>query len=365
MPKWAGRWKGGRYYVDGETGKRVYFLERRAEGRQQSIKLRVHDEDLAMGELARFLSDPGAYMRERRAAQPPPEPPPTASKEAVFITSARIRGYLLSISDTVRDHRQARRSYLNAWSQLGLDLRAIDRKTYLKALKNFDGGHRGRTEALNAFGRWLVSEEELERWPSNLLPTPDLEPKPTRAKRQVYSIDQLEHAFRSLKNPALRDLFWLLASTGMHQTEVSQLVGAPVIKGPLPDDESAAIRELGDKQRIRGVIQVMHKSGTRHRISVDQTGLEAAMRLTRGVPHRLSLYKELPADMVAANLRHTFVTLAGEVGELVTYSGKGVDRARVAAAVGHRAGSTMTADRYEKVQVPPMIALPLNWDLVE
>lgn len=362
MPKWAGRWKGGRFYVDAETGKRVFFLERRAEGRQQSIKLRVHDDDLAMGELARFLTDPAAYVRERRAA-PHPEPVTASPRGPVYITSARIAAYLRSISHTVRDHRAARRSYLHAWSQLGLDLRTIDRKTFRAAALTFRGGHAGRTEALNAFGRWLVAEDELERWPSNL-ETP-VAPKATRAKRQAYSLEQLRSAFVSLRNQAHRDLLVVCASTGLHHTEVVQLSGAPVISGPLPDDDSAAIRLLGGSHRIQGVLQVRHKTGVRHRQSVDRTVLDAAVRLTKGVPHRLSFYKALPTSMVAANLRHTFVTLAGEVGELVTYTGKGVDRARVAAAVGHRAGSTMTADRYEKVQVPPMIALPLNWDLVE
>ncbi len=65
--------------------------------------------------------------------------------------------------------------------------------------------------------------------------------------------------------------------------------------------------------------------------------------------------------LVPSNLRHTFVTLSGEVGELISYVGGGVDRSKIAQAVGHRAGSTMTADKYDRLQVPAMIVLPLGF----
>jgi len=143
----------------------------------------------------------------------------------------------------------------------------------------------------------------------------------------------------------------------MHQTEIDQLAGARVTPSPLPD-KGVWIRSLDGKHEIKGVLQVMHKSRHRHRQPVDAVTLEAAMRLRSGVPHRMAFWKALE-PMVPSNLRHTFVTLAGEVGVLVPYSAAGVDRNRVAQAVGHRAGSTITADRYEKVQVPPMLKIPL------
>jgi hypothetical protein len=88
--------------------------------------------------------------------------------------------------------------------------------------------------------------------------------------------------------------------------------------------------------------------------------LAAALRLREGVPSRITVWESIK-PLVPSNLRHTFVTLAGEVGTEVTFTPGGVDRARVARAVGHRAGSTMTADRYEKIQIPPMIVLPLGF----
>jgi hypothetical protein len=59
VPAWAGKWKGGRYYLDAESGKPVYFIERRG----RSVRLQTHDEDLAVGQLAAFLADPVAFTR--------------------------------------------------------------------------------------------------------------------------------------------------------------------------------------------------------------------------------------------------------------------------------------------------------------
>lgn len=341
MPAWAGTWKGGRFYED-DQGRRVFFIERR----RRSVKLSTHDEELAVGELARFLADPVAFCR------PAPE---VAEVGPVLITKERLTLYLESIRHTVEDHRKARRSYLHAWADQGVDLRHVDRKGLRLMLASFDGGHRGRTEALNAFARWLVKEGELERW----IPLVNTRaPEASRAEREAYSLEQLGEAWKALQAGPVRDLFHVRAATGMHHTEIEQLEGARVIAGPLPD-KGVAVRKLGAGP-IAGVLQVMHKSRRRHRQSVDAPTLAAALRLTERVPDRVTVWEALK-PLVPSNLRHTFVTLAGEVGELVTHVAGGVDRGRIAQVVGHRAGSTMTADRYDRQQVPPMIRLPLPW----
>ena len=343
MPAWAGKWKGGRYYL--VDGKPVFFIERRG----RSVKLTTHDEDLAVGELARFLDDPVAYCR----------PAPVVAETApVLITEERIRLYLESIHAAVSDHRKARASYLAAWALLGLDLRTVDRRALRAALASFDGGHRGRTEALNAFARFLVREGDLASW-NPLVNT--REPEATRAERQAYDLKTLGATFKRLDPGPVRDLFHLRAATGMHHTEIEQLEGAEVLTGPMPE-RGVAVRVLPKKpkSRIAGVVQVMHKSRRRHRQSLDRAALDAVLRLRERVPDRVTMWEQL-APLTPSNLRHTFVTLSGEVGELVTYEAAGVDRGRIAQIVGHRAGSTMTADRYDKVQVPPLIVLPLPW----
>lgn len=341
MANWAGKWKGGRFYLDGE-GRRVFCIERRG----RVVKLQTHDEELACGELARFLVDPIAFTKP--AATP-------ARTEPVFISKERVKLYLESIHDTVSDHRAARLSQLDAWAELALDLRVVEQRQLRVALGTFKGGHRGRAEALNAFARFLVKIGDLDTWRPLLN---HRAPASTRAEREAYSLEQLAEGFARITNERVRDVFRLKAATGLHHTEIEQLEDAKIVDGPLPE-KGPAIRRLNVKHKIAGVLQVVHKTKPRHRQSVDAPALAAALRLRdSGVPDRVTMWEAL-APLVPSNLRHTFVTLAGEVGEVFTYTGAGVDRSRIAAAIGHRAGSTMTADRYDKTQVPPLVWIPL------
>jgi len=342
VPAWAGRWKGGRYYLDAD-GRPVYFIERRG----RTVRLSTHDLDLAVGDLSRFLSDPVEFTRPA---------PAVADTSPVLITAELVTLYLESIADTVKDHRKARASYLHAWAELGLDLRTVDRRALRAALASFGGGHRGRVEALNAFARFLVGEGELATW-NPLVNT--RAPAETRAPREAYALEDLAECYARLEPGPVRDVFHLRAATGMHHTELAQLARARVQAGPL-GDRGVAIRTLPKGQEIAGVLQVMHKSRRRHRQSVDAFTLAAALRLVQGVPDRITVWEALK-PLVPSNLRHTFTTLSGEVGRLVTFTAGGVGRATIAQVIGHRAGSTMTADRYDKLQVPPMIVLPLPW----
>ena len=349
MPQWAGRWLGGRFYVDTD-GQKVFFIERRADGVQRSVRLRTHDEREAGAELALFMRDPGAYCA-------PKVPTHAGPLEPVLITTDRINLYLESIHGTVKDHREARFSYLLGWQLHDLDLRTVDRRALRAALTRFDGGHRGRVETINAFARFLVREGDLTAW-NPLINTREADTT-LRAPREAYSVKQLTDSYARLPAGSVRDLFIVRAMTGLHHTEIAQLVRCGETTEALPDG-GAWVRRLDGRHEIKGVLQVMHKSRHRHRQSVDGQTLEAALRLRAHVPDRVTVWEAL-APLVPSNLRHTFITLSGEVGKLVTYKAAGVDRARIAQTVGHRAGSTMTADRYDKLQVPAMIKLPIAW----
>lgn len=373
MPNWAGKWKGGRFYLDGD-GRKTFVIEKRAarvtgtagSTKRYVIKLRTHDEDLAVGELARFLADPVAFERSLTPA------PASEPDGAVFITAELMRAYMEHIGDAVMDHRKARRAYLLAWSKLGIDLRSVNRERLRAALGSFTGGHRGRTEALNAFARFLVAEGHLPSWTPLVC---RIKSEQTRAEREAYSVEQLQATYAAMSSQRMRDVFRLRVASGMHFTELAQLEGCDVVEAPLPD-AGAAIRVLpvvskqprkGRKGRpaaqpsatIAGVLQVMHKSRNRHRVSVDAASLAAALRLRESVPSRISVWKAF-GDLVPSNLRHTFATLSLEVGQLVTPTAGGIDPIAVQRALGHAVGSSMLRDRYSKVQVPPMTWLPLD-----
>lgn len=350
MPAWAGKWPGGRYYLS-ELGKPVYFIERRG----YSLKLKSRDELSAIAELSEFLEGPAAYEAARK---------PKLEALPVWITTDRIKSYLGSIRKTVIDHRRARESYLSAWAELGLDLSTVTRQQLRKGLNGFaeapgakGGGFRGRAEAINAFARWLVKEGDLKSW-TPITPTKD--PEATRAKREAYSLEQLRQCYARLTDKGVRDTFLLRVSTGMHHTELEQLDGCEMVAGPLPD-KGVGLRFLGEGHEILAVLQVMHKSRHRHRVSLNAACYAAAQRRRlAGVPSRSVMWEHL-MPLVPSNLRHTYVTLIQEVGEEVHYVAQGVSRAFAAQMVGHRAGSTMTADRYDKMQVPPMAQLPLGF----
>lgn len=351
MPKWAGKWKGGRYYLDAR-GQRVFFIERRG----RVLRLQTHDPDLALGELSRFLQDPAAFCRPA----PAPENP-----EAVHITKERIAAFLQSRRKTTIDNRKARRYQLHAWAEYrgrdkqAIDLRSVPRQTLRDALASFDGGHRGRTEALNAFARFLVSERDLDSWAPLTNP---YDPSATRAERVAYSLEEVAERYLALKGqPRIRAVLLLRATTGMHHTEIEQVANCAVYKGPLPD-RGAGIRILEGRHEIKGVIQFRQKTKPRHRVSVGAEGLAAALFLRAGVPRRSSMHKFLD-PLVPSNLRHTYITWAGEVGELVAYKAAGVPLDQIQSAVGHRIGSKITQSSYDKLQVPPMIRLPLEWDV--
>ena len=61
MPRnWAGRWKGGRYYLDAR-GRPVYVIERRVGGAVRALTLETHHLEMAMAELHLFGEDPERY----------------------------------------------------------------------------------------------------------------------------------------------------------------------------------------------------------------------------------------------------------------------------------------------------------------
>ena len=370
MPTWAGKWEGGRYYLD-DHGNKVFFIEKRYNGLRYSIRLRPHitEEKLALGELVNFLKDPVEYSKAPATPEGPIPP--------VHITLELLTLYMASIQDCAKDYRSAKRSDLTAWAAyrdpLGnpIDLRTADKRALRLALASFapegtqdkrrTGGYKRRCESLNCFANWLVQEGDtpLKDW-NPLRPSDKQKPAKRRAERVAYTVEEVEERWRSLTSTAVKDVLMIRACTGMHHTEIEQMAGCKLYTGSLPDS-GAGIRKLKDDHEIKGVLQFRQKTKPRHRVSVNQTVLDAALRLQAGgVPNRKEMWEALD-PLIPSNLRHTWVTLCGEVGEEVSYINKGIPLDRIQAIGGHRIGSAITELSYDKLQVPPMSKLPFNW----
>jgi hypothetical protein len=198
MPAWAGKWKGGRYYLD-DGGRRVFVLESNRVGIPRSLQLRTHDEDLANSQLVHFRRDPAGFLRTLEPA-PAPEIP-----GAIHITKDRINLYLASIADRARDYYTAKSRDLHAWSAWRdsegrpIDLRTVTKQTLRVALGSFrgdpkdkrrTGGFKRRAESLNCFANFLVKEGELQIW-SALTILPAQRPKETRAERVASTPEEI------------------------------------------------------------------------------------------------------------------------------------------------------------------------------
>ena len=164
---------------------------------------------------------------------------------------------------------------------------------------------------------------------------------------------------------SVRDVFLLRALTGLHHSEVGRIASG------------AKVRRVdgGTAGEIRGVVEVRHKSGHLHRVSLGAQALAAVERLQAvGVaPDRKTVAVAMneAADraglphMRPTELRHSFATLSEQGGRVVYPSGSGgVARGLIANALGHSSPRT-TVRFYLDVQVPPMIVPPLTLSNVE
>ena len=66
MPRWNGKWPGGRTYV-GRDGETVYWLDRAHDGTRYGFRLDAGNLKQAMAELALFERDPKGYVSDKEA----------------------------------------------------------------------------------------------------------------------------------------------------------------------------------------------------------------------------------------------------------------------------------------------------------
>ncbi|WP_246357807.1 tyrosine-type recombinase/integrase [Pyxidicoccus fallax] len=387
MPRWTGKWAGGRTYVNKQGGT-VWVLEKQVHGRLYTTRLAAGNENEALGELALFKRDPDAYIARAQPQAAGPAAKGESAASPVYMDPERVGRFLehLKRQGRTERHRKNVRNYLAQWAEalFEKDLRTL-RLQDLKQVLNgwYDDAKkaivakRHRIAAIKSFFSWLREEEAVLTTAED--PTLALKVPPARPEKVMrdkgYSMRDVERLYAAIQGweskkygwkgtgrvtdvQPVRDVLMLHAKCGMHGTEIDRLARG-----------EGKVKVLQGQGAIAGTITFVHKSGRVHVQSVDAQALGAALRLQargsapadwwiRQVVKRAAKSIGLePLRM--GELRHSFVTWAAECGVEVKPLDGGVPLSRIAATIGHQSAVT-TKKFYEGVKVPPMIQLPIR-----
>jgi len=196
-------------------------------------------------------------------------------------------------------------------------------------LATFAGSHKHRIVAIKSLAAWLRWMGLLSRAED---PTLDLSvpqakrPTPKTRAEHVYTVKDLEQAYRHIPNPTVRALYYVRVHTGLHETEIQRIAKGDCI-----------IRRLKDQGAIEATVDVGRKTGDIHRQSIDKgtlAMLERLQALDGEWPTEKTLARNRDKAAKASGcqpvfvgfLRHTRITLAAQVGEVVLP--EGADRRR-------------------------------------
>jgi integrase len=346
--RWIDKWAGGR--VRDVQGRRVWVIERRG----RTITLDVHSEPDALAELALFSRDPGGY-RPRRDTVP----------DRIQIDADTLDALMRDLvkRDTTEDYRAYTLAYLKKWDRAlaakhgsAYDLRHLKLRDLRAALATWKTAEQKRIVAIKTLTAYLRAEGRLDLVddPTHDLAVPQAVAEKSR-RRKGYAMAHVAKVYAEITDQSIRDVIWLRAYTGMHESEIRRVALG-----------RARLRRVDDPSGIAGTLVFPHKSGT-HVLSLAAGSYAAAERLQRagGIPGRVLIHRALERAARAAGvakpnpseLRHSFATWAPDHGVEVRPTAAGVPMALVASVLGHRSQAT-TRKFYTEVDVPPMIALP-------
>ena len=406
MPKWIDKWEGGRI-AENRHGKQIYYIEseRWHKGKRiERISKALGEVTIkqARAQLALFQQDPQAYATpvEHREAKYEEDERRKVEDDlaAVYLTDKLIDDFIAvktspnGYSGSKRkaravcdEHAWSLKAYLKKWQEKGplrdRDLRSVDPDEV-----------RAFVETLGTPGRqWIVALKSLTAWlcykpgtpkltkeedPARKLTVPQYQEKTQEERvQQVYDVRELEATYRHIPSQTVRDVFRIRLATGLHVSEIER-----ISKG------DCTVTPVKNGGAIAATVDVKHKSGQEHRMSVDKPTLAALRRLQaanstgykrfddndrsyRGFPTTKTLLRNMKEAhlasgirrVVIAHLRHTQASLALEYGKLVRPTKKrgGVAPSIVADRLGH-SDTSMVQRVYSGVKVPPMIVLPLK-----
>ncbi len=348
-------------YRRGQDGRLTAILRRRAGGQRYVIKLPVASEAEVTAEL-RLVEALGVAQyveRARTAAEAAARRKGGSgsvwSAESLRSWAASMAGRGISL-----DHRRACLAYVKAWARAlkHADLAKLATPDVRRALNGFRRARKYRVIALKAFTKHLRREGLLDRGAD---PTIELEVPVSKSNRALedrpYPVAVIEAVYAALSgSQEQRDMFRVLATTGMHLTELGRLASG---KGVL--------KAVTGQGAIAGTIKFVHKNGRPFVASLDGPTFAAAQRLQdRGGTLTKSSFQQgleiasrgieaLAGETFApGRLRHSFSTWP--CGEVHPVNHSGVSRATIAGWLGH--SETTNRKFYAGVEVPSMPVLP-------
>ncbi len=292
-------WKGG--YVRRDTkGRDVYVIERWVGGHKFHISTRCHSERPAFAQLDRFEADPASYRPDGAAV--------------VGITDELLEDFLDHLLVQRKATSKYAREMVRHMGDWAADLKGKNLRTLqladVRAPLERRTNRQHRIIALKGFFRWLRQDRGLIRTAEDItleVPVPQASPEKYQ-RRKVVEIERITAAFGALDG-APRDFLLVMASTGMHVTELERFVRG--MTGTELIDGSPA------------VLITWHKSGASTRIPLGLVEVvEAAKRLRAGrvVPRKMN--QQVKDACVRAKvkpftlgvMRHTVATFAVEAG---------------------------------------------------
>ncbi|MGO9828519.1 MAG: hypothetical protein ACLPJH_00135 [Myxococcaceae bacterium] len=348
-------------YRKGQGGRLTAILRRRSGGRRYVIKLPVASEAEAVAEL-RLVEAMGVpqYVERARTAAEAAARRKGGSGSVWSAESLRAWAASMAGRGVSQDHRRACLAYVKAWgrSLKHADLAKLATPDVRRALNGWRTARKYRVIALKAFTKHLRREGLLDRGAD---PTIELEVPAAKSNRaledRAYPVPVIEAVYSHLSgSQEQRDMFRVLATTGMHISELARLAAG---KG--------VVKAVSGQGAIAGTVKFTHKNGRPHVLSLDRATYDAAERLaSRGSTLAKSAFQQglhiasrgiealKGADFAAGRLRHSFATHAN--GEVHPVNHHGVSRATIAAALGHSEATNRKF--YAGIEVPAMVTVP-------
>ncbi len=351
-------WPGG-YARRTADGREVFYIHKRVAGRRWKKALPVATEAEALDELARFRSDPAAYVRGESLR---------IDDGPLYLSPDLIAAYVAHASAPRSEGGGAnsgkwlaeKRKHLAWWATVlcdgegrALDLRRVDLARHVLPALEEVGGKRHRREAIKAIYAWLAKTGRIKAHedPVVRLPVGQGGVSQTKGKSKVVPREDVHRVIDRLlvgKGSRYGHALVVSAATGWHVTEIERFVTKGEIIEPVP----VALREPG----VVAILSAPHKSGRTHYTKVGPDALRSAKALlagergfsrrhydaaVRGACKALGVTKFTPAWM-----RHTAATHAVQQ--------PGVSDSDAGKFLGH-ADAKMVHNVYGPIRTPPKV----------